>query len=382
VFGGAGVAVPLDRSGVLAALEARAARAAGLASALGHLGWGLAVAGAATALSHVDGLAPEWAAVLLLGIVALGEPVASLPDAAVARRRAAAADRRIAELATEPTGTHYPSSAATGPVTAAIDAAAGGAKPSNAVFAAAAGAPQPVNAAVDAVSPPAPDDAASSWGDVAVRGLVAGWDPERAPALRGLDLDLSAGSRVAVLGASGSGKSTLAAVLARLLDQRAGTVTVGGTDLRRLPDALIRRRIGLVSDDADHVFASTVRENLRLARPDAGDVELAHALGRVGLGDWPLSRRLGSGGTTMSGGQRKRFATARALLADPALLILDEPTEGLDEPAAEALMADLLDASAGRTVLLLTHRTEGLNRVDRILEIAAGRTRTLTTAEA
>jgi ATP-binding cassette subfamily C protein CydCD len=382
VFGGAGVAVPLDRSGVLAALEARAARAAGLAAALGHLGWGLAVAGAATALSHVDGLAPEWAAVLLLGIVALGEPVASLPDAAVARRRAAAADRRIAELAAEPTGTHDPSSAATGPVTAALDAAAGGAKPSNAAFAVAAGAPVPVNAAVDVVSPPTPDDAASSWGDVAVRGLVAGWDPERAPALRGVDLDLPAGSRVAVLGASGSGKSTLAAVLARLLDQRAGTVTVGGTDLRRLPDALIRRRIGLVGDDADHVFASTVRENLRLARPDAGDVELARALRRVGLGDWPLSRRLGSGGTTMSGGQRKRFATARALLADPALLILDEPTEGLDEPAAEALMADLLDASAGRTVLLLTHRTEGLDRVDRILEIAAGRTRTLTRAEA
>jgi ATP-binding cassette subfamily C protein CydCD len=331
-LGGAGLTVPERRSSVLAALEARAARAAGSAAALGHLGWGLAVTGTALALSRVDGLQHEWAAVLLLGMVALGEPVAGLADAAVARQRAAAADRRIAELASEPTAT---------PHVAAVTEAA--------------------------------------WGDVEIRGLVAGWGAT--PALDGLHLDLPVGARVAVLGASGSGKSTLAAVLARLLDRRAGTVTIGGTDLRDLPDAAIRRKIGLVSDDADHVFASTVRENLRLARPDADDARLGSALAQVGLGDWPLDRWLGTGGTTISGGQRKRFATARALLADPALLILDEPTEGLDVPSAEALMADLLTASAGRTVLLLTHRTEGLDQVDHTLELAGGRVRTLTTAE-
>ena len=220
------------------------------------------------------------------------------------------------------------------------------------------------------------------WGDVVVRGLVAGWDPGRGAALRGVDLELPVGSRVAVVGPSGGGKSTLAAVLARLLDPRAGTVTIGGVDARTLPDRVIRRRIALVSDDADHIFASTVRENLRLARPDADDPALAAALRAVGLPGWDLGGFLGAGGTTVSGGQRRRFATARALLADPALLILDEPTEGLDRAGAEALMADLLGAAAGRTVLVLTHRPEGLDRVDRTLVLDGGRIRTLTTAKA
>jgi ATP-binding cassette, subfamily C, bacterial CydCD len=220
-------------------------------------------------------------------------------------------------------------------------------------------------------------------GDLVIRGLVAGWDPGRAPALRGLDLDVPAGSRVAVLGRSGSGKSTLAAVLVRLLDPGAGTVTIGGTDLAALRDEAIRHTVGLVSDDADHVFASTLRENLRLARPDADDGTLAATLARVGLGDWGdrLDAWLGAGGTTMSGGQRRRLATARVLLADPRLLILDEPTEGLDEPGAEALMSDLLAAASGRTVLLLTHRTEGLDLVDRTCTLEDGRLRALTTAE-
>ena len=198
-----------------------------------------------------------------------------------------------------------------------------------------------------------------------VRGLVAGWDPLRPPVLRGLDLELAAGERLAVVGPSGGGKSTLAAVLARLLDPRAGTVTLGGDDLMGLDDRAVRRRVGLVSEDADHVFAATVRANLLLARPGASDGELYDVLERVGL-DFDLDGWLGTGGSTISGGQRKRLATARALLAEPELLILDEPTEGLDAAGAEALMADLLAATGGRTVLVLTHRTEGLDRVDQV----------------
>jgi ATP-binding cassette subfamily C protein CydCD len=175
------------------------------------------------------------------------------------------------------------------------------------------------------------------------------------------------------------GKSTLGAVLARLLDPVAGTVTVGGRDVRTMPEAAVRGRIVLVGDDTGHVFASTVRENLRLARPAAGDEELRAVLARVRLDEWlaglpdGLDTWLGTGGRTMSGGQARRLATARALLAEPDLLILDEPTEGLDEHTARALMDDLLDAAGGRTVLVLTHRTEGLHRTDRVLTLRDGR---------
>jgi ATP-binding cassette subfamily C protein CydCD len=207
-----------------------------------------------------------------------------------------------------------------------------------------------------------------------VRGLTAGWDPARAPALRGLDLDLPPGARVAITGRSGSGKSTLGAVLARLLDPRAGSIEVGGRDLRALPETKVRGRIVLVGEDTDHIFASTVRENLKLARPDATDDELRAVLRKVRLDGFGLDTWLGTGGSTMSGGQARRFATARALLAGPALLILDEPTEGLDEQTAGEVMADLLDAASGCTVLLLTHRVEG--QVDRIFELSGGRLRT------
>jgi ATP-binding cassette subfamily C protein CydCD len=215
-------------------------------------------------------------------------------------------------------------------------------------------------------------------GTISVSGLRAGWDPNRPPALDGLDLELPVGARVAVTGRSGSGKSTLGAVLARLLDPREGTIEAGARDLRSMPESYIRGRIVLVGEDTDHVFASTVRENLRLARPAATDPELHAALARVRLDRWlsglpaGLNTWLGAGGTTMSGGQARRFATARALLADPELLILDEPTEGLDTDTAEALMADLLGAAGHRTVLLLTHRTEGLDRVDRLLTLDRG----------
>ncbi|WP_250037484.1 thiol reductant ABC exporter subunit CydC [Paractinoplanes maris] len=319
--------VPHRRSRDLARLEARAAHAAGRAAAIAHLGWGLAVVGVASGLG---GLTPEWSAVLVLATVALGEVVLTLPDAAVARRRAAGAETRLHALTTDqPTATLTPQLGA-------------------------------------------------EAGDIRLERVTAGWDPAAEPVLRGLDLELPAGSRVAVVGRSGSGKSTLAAVVAGLLDPRAGTVRHG----RRSSGRVI-----LVGDDTDHIFASTVRENLRLARPDATDDELRSALTRVRLGSWlatlpqGLDTWLGSGGTTMSGGQARRFATARALLAEPALLILDEPTEGLDADVAEELMADLLRATA-TSVLLVTHRPEGLDRVDRVLELSAGRVRPARTAVA
>ena len=122
-----------------------------------------------------------------------------------------------------------------------------------------------------------------------------------------------------------------------------------------------------------------MRANLDLARPGAPDDALEAAVRAAYLGDWydglplGLDTWLGQGGTSVSGGEKRRLALARALLADRPVLLLDEPTEGLDQATAEALMADLLDASSGRSVLLLTHRTEGLDLVDEVLELRAGR---------
>ncbi|GAB1691632.1 thiol reductant ABC exporter subunit CydC [Krasilnikovia sp. M28-CT-15] len=359
----AALAVPDRRSRALSTVEARAAWGAGGAAAVAHLGWGVAVVGTALALSAVPGVAPEWAAVLLLGVVALNEPVAGLPDAAVARRRAAGAQTRLAALATAP------------PASRASTSRASSSRASTSTRAAVGG---PV--AGTAARPALPVTAGATAGaEVRVRGLVAGWRADAPATLRGLDLDLPAGGRIAVLGASGSGKSTLAAVLARLLDPRAGAVSIDGTDLRALPDEAVRGTIALVGDDTGHVFASTVRENLRLARPTATDAQLLTALARVGLGDWParlpdgLDTWLGTGGTTVSGGQRRRLATARALLTGPRVLILDEPTEGLAEDEAGALMADLLAAGTGLSVLVFTHRREGLDAVDAVHVLSAGR---------
>ncbi|WP_285550249.1 ABC transporter ATP-binding protein/permease [Actinoplanes regularis] len=321
--------VPEERSRALAVLEARAARTSGIAAAIAHLGWAVAAAGTALALDG-SAITAEWSAVLLLGVIALGEPVVALPEAAIARRRAAGAERRVATL------------------TAGMPAAGPATRSTASLL------------AVDGSA------AECDPGSVVLSGLVAGWDPVAGPALDGVDLVLPPGAKVAITGRSGSGKSTLGAVLGGLLPARSGEVRVGGKAV-------------LVGDETGHVFASTVRENLRLAAPASSDPQLLAALHRVGLGSWlatlpsGLDSWLGTGGSTMSGGQRRRFATARALLAEPALLILDEPTEGIDEAGARDLMADLLDAASGRTVLIFAHRVEGLDLVDQVYELSRGR---------
>jgi thiol reductant ABC exporter CydC subunit len=212
---------------------------------------------------------------------------------------------------------------------------------------------------------------------LAVNRLTVGWRPG-APVLRDLTVDVPPGSRVAIVGPSGSGKTTLAMVLLRFLDYggagEAGTVTLNGIDIRALSADALRTVVGLCEQDA-HVFDSTLEANLRLAKPDATTAELRAALARARLLAWTdslpqgLGTPVGEHGARLSGGQRQRLALARVLLADFPVVILDEPAEHLDEQTADELTRDLLAATAGRTVLLITHRPVDPGAVDEVIRI-------------
>ncbi|MDC0768425.1 thiol reductant ABC exporter subunit CydD [Streptomyces sp. HD] len=233
-------------------------------------------------------------------------------------------------------------------------------------------APEPVR------EPERPRQAPASPFPVAVRGLTARHAGQDRDALAGFDLSLEEGRRIAVVGPSGSGKTTLAQVLLRFLDPAAGSYTLGGVDAYALDGDDVRRLVGLCAQDA-HLFDSSVRENLLLAKKDATEDELRDALKRARLLDWAdglpdgLDTLVGEHGARLSGGQRQRLALARALLADFPVLVLDEPAEHLDLPTADALTADLLAATEGRTTLLITHRLAGLEAVDEVVVLDQGR---------
>jgi len=211
-----------------------------------------------------------------------------------------------------------------------------------------------------------------------VRGLSTRYGDHGPWVLDGLDLDLTAGRSVAVVGRSGAGKSTLADVLVRFLPYQCGSVTLDGVEISELCGDEYRQVIGLMSQDA-HIFDTTLEENLRLARRDATDEELRGALERARLLDWAqslpagLGARVGANGARISGGQRQRLALARALLADFPLLVVDEPGEHLDTRTADALVADLLSAARAQAVLLITHRLAGLDAVDEVIVLDDGR---------
>jgi thiol reductant ABC exporter CydC subunit len=214
------------------------------------------------------------------------------------------------------------------------------------------------------------------------RGLTLRYPGASRDALAALDLEVPSGARAIVTGPSGSGKSTLAAACLRFLGPVAGTLEVvgaggapgagdaagatdsaGAADLRTLGGDDVRRAVGLCEQDP-HVFDASIADNLRLARPGAADEELRLALADAQLLEWVaslpdgLATAVGEHGARLSGGQRQRLALARALLADVRILVLDEPTEHLDEPTARAFVIDLVAATRGRTVLVLTHRPD------------------------
>jgi ABC-type multidrug transport system fused ATPase/permease subunit len=193
-----------------------------------------------------------------------------------------------------------------------------------------------------------------------------------------VDLDLAAGRRVALIGPSGAGKSTVAAVLLRFCELSGGSATLNGEPLPVYAADDVRTVIGGCAQDP-HIFDTTIAGNLRLARPAATEEQLASAAGRAGLLPWITSLPLGwdtpvgAHGTAISGGQRQRLALARALLADPPLMILDEPTAHLDPDSRRALTADILTVTQGRATLLITHDLDGLDQVDEIVILDHGR---------
>jgi ATP-binding cassette subfamily C protein CydC len=233
--------------------------------------------------------------------------------------------------------------------------------------------------APDPVAEPA-DPRPLPAGPVHVRltGVQVRYEPGGPLALDGLDLDLPPGRRVALIGPSGAGKSTAAAVLLRFRDPCGGTVRLDGADLASYAADDVRTVIGGCPQDP-HIFDAAIRDNLRLARPHASDAELAAAAARARLLPWIESlprgwdTAVGAHGAAMSGGERQRLALARALLADPAVLILDEPTAHLDPEARAALTADLLTLTAGRSTLFITHELTGLDQVDEIIVLDQGR---------
>jgi thiol reductant ABC exporter CydC subunit len=321
----------------LSGIARRDALAGGVATALGSLFSGLAVIAVllvAIPAVHHGALAGVLLAALVFLVLAAFEGIAPLPVAARRLRACADAAQRLEELAAlEP--------AVTDP-------------------------DEPV---------PAPTRADAA---LVVESVRFRYEPEDPWLLDRAELSLAPGCRVAIAGPSGIGKTTLAHLLVRFIDPDAGRVTLGEADLRTLTQDDVRAAVTLAAQDA-HIFTTTIRENLLLARRSATEDDLWRVLAAMQLDDWVrelpdgLDTLVGEDGGLVSGGQRQRIALARALLSDARFVILDEPTAHLDSDTAAAVMREIDEAAGERGVVVITHRSEGLERFHTVLRLHEGR---------
>ena len=231
---------------------------------------------------------------------------------------------------------------------------------------------------VPVVQEPASPRSPPTRRNIVFEDVTLAYRTEGAPALANIDLTIPEGAQIGVVGASGAGKSSLIELLVRFRDPDSGEIRIEGVPLPEImTDAL--RACFAVAPQRPHLFAASIADNLRIARPDATDADLLDAARCAGLGSLldqlpkGLATEVGAAGASISGGEAKRVAIARALLVDAPIVILDEPGEGLAPNMERALLAGLLDRWAGRTVLLLTHSQIGLERMDRVLKLEAGR---------
>jgi ATP-binding cassette, subfamily B, bacterial len=213
-------------------------------------------------------------------------------------------------------------------------------------------------------------------GDVRLEGVRFGHEGDHA-VLDGLDLHVAPGESVALVGATGSGKSTVAGLLARLYDPEGGRVLLDGHDLRDLRLDDVRRAVALVFEET-FLFSESVRENIRVGRPDADDEDVQRAAELAGAADFVANLPdgfdtiLGERGFSLSGGQRQRIAIARAILADPALLVLDDATSAVDATKEHEIRAALTEVMRGRTTLVIAHRPATIALADRVAVLAGG----------
>jgi ATP-binding cassette subfamily B protein len=218
---------------------------------------------------------------------------------------------------------------------------------------------------------------AAGGGEVELRGVTLRYGGST-PALNDVDLRVEAGQTVALVGPSGAGKTSLVGLIARLYDPSEGAVLVDGIDIREVDVGSLRSEVAFVSDDS-FLFTASVAENIAYARPRASLEEIEAAARRAQadgfIGELPdgYETRIGERGLTVSGGQRQRIAIARALLADPRILILDDATSSVDANTESAIKSGLQEVMEGRTTFVIAHRLSTVSLADEVVVMDGGR---------